>query len=340
MKLPPSTLTRKSSVPVWLAIAWRVAAVLGLLGLAIAVHWFDRDGLVDEYDGHVSFLDVVYFTMISITTTGYGDITPVTDRARMFDALVVTPIRIFVILIFLGTTYNFVLKRTWEKWRMAKLQRDLHDHIVVAGYGKTGSEAIDELIRRGRDPATIVVIDGDPAGLARAEECGCNVILGDATRDSILEDVRIDRACSMIVAAGRDDTSILVVLTARHLAPDLPISIIVKADDNELPARAAGATTVINPVSFAGLLLASSCNGRHIADYMMDLASFEGRVQLTERRARMDEVGKPLSAVTTGLGVRIYRGTTPYSFAEPESQSLMEGDVIVEIVPKALLERM
>jgi voltage-gated potassium channel len=73
---------------------------------------------------------------------------------------------------------------------------------------------------------------------------------------------------------------------------------------------------------------------------MMDLASFEGRVQLTERRTRMDEVGRPLSAVTTGLGVRIYRGERPYSFAEPESQSLMEGDVIVEIVPKALLERM
>lgn len=338
MKLAPSTLTRKSSVPVWVAIGWRVAAVVGLLGLAIAVHWFDRDGLVDEYDGHVSFLDVVYFTMISITTTGYGDITPVSDQSRMFDALVVTPIRIFVILIFLGTTYDFVLKRTWEKWRMARLQRDLHDHIIVAGFGKTGSEAIDELIRRGRDPATIVVIDGDAENLSRAQECGCNVIMGDATRDSILQDVRIDRACSMIVAAGRDDTSILVLLTARHLAPDLPISIIVKADDNEFPARAAGATTVINPVSFAGLLLASSCNGRHIADYMMDLASFEGRVQLSERHVTSDEVGKPLSAVTTGLGVRIYRDGAPYSFAEAEAQSLNEGDVIVEIIPKALLE--
>ena len=135
------------------------------------------------------------------------------------------------------------------------------------------------------------------------------------------------------MATGRDDTSILVVLTARHLAPDLPISIIVKSDDNELPARAAGATTVINPVSFAGLLLAGSVDGEHVADYMLDLASVDGRVHLSERRIALAEVGKPLAEVSTGLGVRLYRDGKPHGFFEPEAQSLREGDVIVEIVP-------
>ncbi|UZK69889.1 potassium channel family protein [Sphingomonas sp. S1-29] len=332
--LHPGTLKRKSSTPVWLAITWRVLAVLTLVGIAIAVHWFDREGLRDNYDGQISFADVVYFTMISITTTGYGDIAPVTEKARLFDALIVTPIRVFVVVLFIGTTYNFVLKRGWDKWRMARIQRNLDGHIVVAGYGKTGSEAVEELIARGRDPASIVVVDGDADRLARAEERGCNVLLGDATRDATLIDVQVARACAMIVAGGRDDTSILILLTARHLAPDLPISIIVKAEDNELPARAAGATTVINPVSFAGLLLASSCSGRHIADYMMDLASYEGRVQLSERPVRLDEVNQPLSAITSGLGLRIYRGGEVYGFSAPEAQALHEGDVIVEILPR------
>lgn len=105
------TLTRKSGLPLWVDIMIRVGFVLALIGTAIAVHWFDRDGLKDNYDGHISFLDIIYFTMISITTTGYGDIAPVTERARMFDALVVTPIRVFVVLIFLGTAYNFVLQK-------------------------------------------------------------------------------------------------------------------------------------------------------------------------------------------------------------------------------------
>ena len=93
-------LRRKSPLPVWIQIGWRVGLVLGLLGFAVLVHWIERDGLRDNYDGQVSFLDVIYFTMISITTTGYGDVVPVTDTTRMFDALIVTPIRIFFVLIF------------------------------------------------------------------------------------------------------------------------------------------------------------------------------------------------------------------------------------------------
>ena len=330
--IPPGTLNRASTLPVWLSIGWRVAAVLGLVGLAIAVHYFDRAGLRDNYDGHVSFLDVVYFTMISITTTGYGDIAPVSTTARMFDALIVTPIRIFVVLLFIGTAYSFVLKRTWDKWRMALLQRNLNGHIVVAGYGETGSEAVDELIARGEDPGNIVVIDSGQAALTKAKACGCMVLAGDATRDQTLSDVRIASARAILVTAGRDDTSILITLSARHLAPDVPISIVVRNEDNEFPARAAGATTVINPVSFAGLLLAGACSGEHLNDYITDLASIRGKVALTERKAKPDEIGKPLSAVTTGLGLRLYRDGHAYSVDQPEATELRAGDTIVEIV--------
>ncbi len=331
---PPATLKRKSSLPVWASIGWRVLAVLALLALAVGVHWIERDGLKDTADGHVSFLDILYFTSISVTTTGYGDIVPVSNSARMFDAFIVTPIRVFVVLIFLGTAYNFVLKRTWDKWHMAVIQRNLAGHIIVAGYGTTGSETVDELIARGRDPGSIVVIDQSEANIARAKECGCIVLQADATRDQVLGDVRIATAESMIVCAGRDDTSILITLTARHLAANLPISVIVRNEDNELPARAAGATTVVNPVSFAGLLLASSCQGPHLSDYLMDLASFHGQVELAERKVQVAEIGKPLSAITTGLGVRIYRGGSAYGHKDPEAQALKAGDQIVEILTR------
>lgn len=332
------TLRRKSPLPVWAQIGWRVALVLGLLAFAIAVHWLERDGLSDNLDGHVSFLDVIYFTMISITTTGYGDVVPVTDTTRMFDALVVTPIRVFFVLIFIGTAYTFIFRRTWDKWRMAKLQKTLGNHIVVAGFGTSGSEAVDELISRGARAQDIVVIDCEEEALERAESLGCAILNADATRDRTLQAVHIDRARAMIISAGRDDTSILITLTARHLAPDLKISIAVRNEDNELPARQAGATTVINPVSFAGLLLAGSTHGAHIADYIADLASSSGRVQLHEREVTPEECGKPLSAIAKGLGVRVYRGGRPFGFWEPESASLVPGDTIVEILPTSKTE--
>jgi len=326
-------LKRKNPLPIWAQIAWRVGFVLGLLLFVILLHWIERDGLRDNLDGHVSFTDVIYFTMISITTTGYGDIVPVSPHTRLFDALVVTPIRIFFVLVFVGTAYTFVIRRSWEKWRMERLQRTLCNHVVIAGAGTTGSEAVDELIARGWKPERIVVIDLDPEALERPKSLGCLVLEADATRDVTLQEVRVADANAMIVTGGRDDTSILITLTARHLAPAVPISIAVKNEDNELIARQAGATTVINPVSFSGLLLASSTNGAHIADYLADLASSSGRVQLCERTVRDEECGKPLSAIAKGLGVRVYRGEQPFGFWEPEAARLMPGDVIVEIVP-------
>jgi voltage-gated potassium channel len=327
------TLRRPSTLPVWLQIGWRVLFVLSLIALAVAVHWFDREGLKDNADGHISFVDIIYFTMISITTTGYGDIAPVTERARLFDALVVTPIRVFAILVFVGTAYSFVIRRTWDKWRMRIIQKNLTGHMVVAGFGVTGKEAVEELIARGTPAESIVVIDCLTEALDEAEAIGCTVMQGDATRDATLVAVRIAEAGAMIVTAGRDDTAVLITLTARHLAPDLRISTTIRAEDNELLARQAGATTVVNPVSFAGLLLAGSCRGTHATEYITDLASAAGRVQLVERVVAPAEAGKPLSSLTTGLGVRLFRSGRAFGFWEAEAQRLEAGDMIVEIVP-------
>ena len=326
-------LKRQPRLTGWLALGWRIAIMAGLLGLLILIHWLERDGLKDMYDGHVSFLDVIYFTMISATTTGYGDIVPVADRTRLFDAIVVTPIRVLFLLILAGSAYSFVAQRSWERFVMKRIQRKLQDHIVVAGFGTKNSRAVQELVSLGAEPNDIVVIDTNEERLEKARALGCTVLKADATRDETLRAVHIERAKLLIISAGRDDTSILVCLTARHHAPDLRISVAVNAEDNEIPARRAGADVVVNPLDFAGLLLATTHGGQHIADYLADLASGEGRVQLIERDVRPEEVGKSLKEISDGLGLRMIRDGTPYGFWRPQVQKLEAGDIIMEICP-------
>jgi voltage-gated potassium channel len=339
IRLDFKPLRRATKIPVWADAGVRLSAALALIFIVVFIHWFDREGLVDHHDGHVSFLDVFYFTLISITTTGFGDITPISDRSRFIEAVIVTPIRFAVIFIFVGTAYNFLIKHSWEKWRMARIQARLEGHIAVLGYGISGSEAVNELIERGADPAEIVVMDPSPERLAHAEALGCNVIEGDASRDDSLEAIRIDRARSVLVSAGRDDTSILIVLTVRHLAPRVPISVVVRAEDNEPLASQAGADNVINPVRFTGLLLAGSAQGSHIADYLSDLASASGRVQLVERPARPEEFGRGLLDLVNGSrGLRIYRGERAIGFWEEGARRIEPGDIIVEIVPTEATE--
>lgn len=332
-------LRRAVRLPVWADVGLRLGGAFALIMIVVLIHWFDREGLKDSHDGQVSFLDVVYFTMISVTTTGFGDITPISDRSRMVEAIIVTPIRILVLFIFVGTAYNFLIKHSWEKWRMARIQERLEGHIVVLGFGISGAQAVGELIDRGTDPGRIVVMDPNRDRLAEAEALGCNVIEADAARDDSLIAVRIASARTVLVSAGRDDTSILIVLTVRHLAPKVPISVVVRADDNEIPARQAGADNVINPVRFTGLLLAGSAQGSHIADYMADLASVSGRVQLVERQALAEEIGRPLDRLASGgRGLRIYRGDAAIGFWEDDARRIEAGDIIVEIVPTARVD--
>ena len=330
------TLRRRSSISDWANFWIRMALLFGLLIFIVAVHWIERDTLKDQLDGHVSFSDVIYFTMISATTTGYGDIVPVTENARLFDALVVTPIRIFFILILAGTAYTFVIKKTWNSWVMRMIQKNLRNHVILAGFGVSNSKALEELLARDVDPRTIVVIDQNERALARASECGVAVLQGDASHDETLRAAHVERAAALLVSAGRDDSAILIVLSARKLSVNAKISVTMRNSENEDIARQAGADTVVNPVSFAGLLLASSLQGPHRADYLADLAGTEGRVILRERIVDPDEVGKSAMDICTGLAVRLIREGRPHSPRDPAFRKLATGDRILEIVDSAV----
>jgi voltage-gated potassium channel len=132
------------------------------------------------------------------------------------------------------------------------------------------------------------------------------------------------------VSAGRDDSNILIVLTARKLAPNIKITTTIRVDENEDIARQAGADTVINPVSFSGLLLASSLEGPHRADYLADLATTSGEVMLRERTVEPHEVGKELSDICTGVAVRLIRNGQAHG--PTAFRTVEDGDRILEII--------
>lgn len=325
-------LQRKPYLNVGQSLLLRAGIVIALIGIALAGHWFDRAGLKDNVDGEVSFSDVVYFTTVTITTVGYGDIVPVTDRARLFDTLVVTPIRVFVWLIFLGTAYNFLIRHTWERMRTAMMRANLKDHTIVCGYGAGGEFAVQELLRQGAKPEQIVVIDPLEDRVAAATDLGVSAICGDATLNAVLKAAKIDTARSVLVSTSKDDATALVVLSARQLNANVAISASVRARENEDLLHQAGATIVINPVSFGGHLLARSASEHEVVVYLRDLASAEGRVLLRERQATLEDVGVALKEIGTGVGLRLLREGKMIGFWEADANKIEANDTIVEII--------
>lgn len=295
----------------------RTALVLFLFGLVITVFWLDRDGLHDNHDGAISFVDVVYFTMVSVSTVGYGDIVPITAQARLLDAVFVTPVRLFVWLIFVGTAYQFVLQHLIEDFRMRRLQARLQGHIVVCGYGHSGRCAAAELAQRGVDRQRILIVDIDHARLEDAAEHGYIGIFGDASREETLRQTMLDQARALLVCTDRDDTNVLITLTARNLAPDLRIVARVEEAENDKLVRQSGANSTVLPSRVGGILMADSVESSHLASYVMDLITAGGHVTLIEREPLAEEVGHHPAECDARI-VRVVRGQHTFNFWESE----------------------
>lgn len=308
----------------------RLGLVILLISLVIGMLWLDREGLRDQIDGEISFTDVVYFSFVTITTVGYGDIVPISPRARMLDALVVTPIRLFVWFLFLGTAYQLIIRQYMEGYRMANLQARLDSHVIVCGFGNTGCAAVKELLAKGTDPQQILAIDYHEDRARAALDQGIAALHGDATQETMLRDAVVNRAKALIVAAGRDDTNALILLTARHVCPTVRIIVSAKEEENVKLFRQGGANAIISPATFGGYALAAAVDQVHLVHYLEDLLTAGGRVNLVERPVHPEEVGKTAMDLQPDIVLRVYRGDNLLSLWDlKEGQALRPGDTLV-----------
>ncbi len=290
-------LVRQEEATAARTLVVRVALVLALFVSVLAVFWIDRDGLYDEVDGVISFLDVVYFTMVTVTTVGYGDIVPVTDRARLIDSFFVTPIRFFVLFIFVGTAYQMVFQRMMEERRMRKLEDSLSDHVIVCGFGHSGRIAAVEMVAKGEKPEHVVVIDQSESAARAAAEAGFVALVGSCTSEDIMRRAVVQQARALILCVGRDDTAVLATLTARHLSKKLRIIASVRENENAKLLRQGGADVIVSPAKVGGYLLADAVESAYTVGLINEILTERGRVRLTERGPNEEEIGQRVRAL-------------------------------------------
>jgi len=234
----------------------RLIIILGVFAIVFFIFFLNRGGIVDNTDNHLSIADLVYFTVITVTTVGYGDIVPVSTFTRLFDTFAVTIARFTVWIIILRTTYELVLQKYLEEYKMKTLKERLKNHVIVCGYGELGRATVDELIEKGFDKSQIVVIDMDSDQAQEAADNDVASLCLDATREETLEHADIKNAKFLVAATGRDDTNILICLTARSLNPAIQIVGRVAENENKKLMKSSGANSVVSPTGMAGAAIA------------------------------------------------------------------------------------
>ena len=313
------------------ALGVRLLMAMALVALVTAVAYADRGGYRD-LDGSVSLLDCIYYATVSITTTGYGDIVPVTDTARLLTTLVVTPLRVLFLILLVGTTLEFLASATRANLRRRIWRRKLHDHVVICGFGTKGRSALHSLVGTGTGLDQIVVIDERSEALESATREGVTGVLGSAERREVLLEAGVADARALIVATNRDDTSVLVTLTARELAPKATITAAAREEENVPLLRHSGADTVVPSASAAGRLLGLGTVAPEVVETLEDLLSSGAGIDLVAEPVGPGEAG-PLAAVEQRCGGPIlmaYRNGR--QLRRGEIDDLHPGDTIVHVV--------
>ena len=223
--------------------------------------------LRDHFDGINNILDAFYFTLITSSTVGYGDVTPNTAsvQAMLFTmSVLVLGVASFGIAIgaLVGPLIQDRISRTLGKMTESQLQL-LDEHLLVLGYGELTEPIVDELADTGHE---FVVVTSDQEAATTLTNRDIPVVPGDPSDEEPLRRAKIDRAAATLVATNHDAEDALTVLTARQLAQEMRIVAAATDRENSKKLERAGADAVISPSQLGGHLLVRSALGSDESD--------------------------------------------------------------------------
>jgi voltage-gated potassium channel len=318
----------------WWELGRRLLAALTILVGTVLLVYFDRKGYADNNDptGTISLVDAIYYTTVTLSTTGYGDIAPVTDQARLVNAFIITPARIAFLVLLIGTTLEVLASQGRDMIRVARWRKKMGKHVVVVGYGTKGRSAVETLINNGQDREGIVIVDTNQAAIDDANADDLAVVIGDATRRDILRRAGVARAEQVIITTDRDDSNVLATLTVRQLNPDAWIVSAVREQENAPLMKQSGADSVITSSDAVGRLLGLSTLSPTLGSVMEDLLTYGQGLEVAERDLLVTEVGQQPQSLPDQV-IAVVRDEKVYRYFDPVVTLLARGDRLVVVRP-------
>lgn len=225
----------------------------GLFLLILAYGTVGAYLLRQHFVGIQTPLDALYYTIVTATTVGYGDVVPITSLGRSFGLTV-----ILTGVVGLGLVGGAILSPFLESrvdralGHMSRATREqLDGHIILLGYSDVTSAILSEL----HDQADAVVVTSDETDASSLTEHDVMVYVADTGDEAALQAVRVDAARAVFVATGSDATDALGVLTTRQADPDVKIVATARDPENVSKFKRAGANVVISLSSVLGTLM-------------------------------------------------------------------------------------
>jgi len=221
---------------------------------------------------NLTLLDAFYFTVVTISTVGYGEIYPTTPTSKIFTSVIIL-VGIGALALALETATEEILKRSVKEIvGKPEIRKPLENHYIVCGYGDIGEVVVEELKRSGEP---FVVIEKNEEVIRELAEKKIPVIQGDALKEETLKEAGILKAKGIAATFERDVDNLFLVITAKSLKPD--IYVVARANHAETIDKMykVGADSVISPELEGGRMIAKAL----IRPFILDLLD---RITLTK----------------------------------------------------------
>lgn len=291
-----------------------------------------------------NFLDALFMTVITITTIGYNEHVPLSDKGKIFTIFLALGGAGYFFYI-LALVSEFIVSQTVENLWGKKMEKEitkLKDHCILCGFGRIGKN-IYEFIKT---EIPVVVVEKNPQALKELSERKILFIEGDATSEEVLIKAGIERAKALVAVLGEDAENVYITLTARNLNPN--IYIISRADNPRVEKKLyqAGADRVLSPYIIGARKMALALLKPNVMDFM-ELASPELKLSLQIEEVMVSSksflVGKTLAQskirdLTEAIILGIKRADGTMIFNPSPSTLIEEHDILIALGEKEKLE--
>jgi len=232
-------------------------------------------------------LEAFYMTAITLTTTGFGEVRPLSSAGRLFTIFLLF-MGVGVLAFVLSATVDFLMGSFSGQLSRRRMQRtidELEDHIIICGFGRVGSSSVAALQQSGHE---LVVVEREHELIRNAVEQGLLALEGDGTSDDVLRAAGVERASGLIVSTGDDAVNLFVVLSARALNRELLIVARSSNPENERKMRQAGADRVVSPHRIGGQHMANILIRPHVTDFF-DVVTLDNGQELWLEELVLDD---------------------------------------------------
>ncbi len=281
-----------------------------------------------------TWIEALYMTVITATTVGFGEVHPLDENGKLFTVLLI----FFSIIVYI---YSFTVISEYlieghffknlKKRRMQKRINKLKNHTILIGLGRQGIQTLRNLTSK---KVPVVVIEKDETKIESAEEFIEYYIVGDATRDDVLEKAGIQKASNLITTLQDDASNLFIVLSAKQLNPELNIVSLATDENAERKLYLAGANHVVMPYKIGGEYMASLITTPEVVNFLRILSVENPEHENIIEKIDVKELPKAYENKTIAdLNLRRKTGVTVIGFKTPDGRYILNPSPDTELVP-------